>query len=700
MNRLQSRSARRVASGLFGILGTMALASCSDASDRGSLDPGSTEAQEEALSAESAAARGELDRIREIEDHRLLESAELRRFLQSTNPRVAEAAATAAGRIGDTTLTAHVLALLDARSSRVRAAAALALGLLGGDGVEGAIVARLGKERDRGARAQLLLALGRKGTASSLPAITAPIVQNDDAEVQGAAAEALGFLIRSGVAFGKNDAAVERLLAHAGSHPSERATPSAFALSGLAGQKVPLPEAALLSAFASSPSPTARAYLGRALSVLKTPAAIQALVREVARDRDPHARAGLCGHLARVGATPEVLGALSSALRDRSPEVVVAAVTAIGTLGAAASGLAPALTALYDGSRSDWVRSTVLTTLVAVDKGAARSRVEAGLSDAWPVRLTAIPALAVLGTDADVAKLVSIAGGADKRLVYAAIEAIATLDPSRATPEMKATLRGVLANPDFETISAVADAVVAHKWTDFADDFRGLYDAFPGPANLNGRMAVLLALGTVGSTADVPLFERGLADDEQLVSQTAADAYKAITGVDVSARVRRASVVRTKTPSHREVERALDSLVLLETTRGPIVLRMLREAPLSATNFVRLAGSGFYDGLPFHRVVPNFVAQGGDPRGDGFGGSDDLVREEIARVPHRRGTVGMATQGKDTASSQFFFNHGWNVSLDGRYTVFAETIFGLDAADRLEVGDTIKRARVLPGAGL
>jgi cyclophilin family peptidyl-prolyl cis-trans isomerase len=134
--------------------------------------------------------------------------------------------------------------------------------------------------------------------------------------------------------------------------------------------------------------------------------------------------------------------------------------------------------------------------------------------------------------------------------------------------------------------------------------------------------------------------------------------------------------------------------VWLETTRGTLVLGMLPEAPLSAANFVRLAASGFYDGLTFHRVVPNFVAQGGDPRGDGSGGSDRLVREEISRLAHRRGTVGMATEGKDTGSSQFFVNLGWNVSLDGSYTVFAQVLDGMDAAERLEVGDVILWAAV------
>jgi cyclophilin family peptidyl-prolyl cis-trans isomerase len=98
-------------------------------------------------------------------------------------------------------------------------------------------------------------------------------------------------------------------------------------------------------------------------------------------------------------------------------------------------------------------------------------------------------------------------------------------------------------------------------------------------------------------------------------------------------------------------------------------------------------------------VVPNFVAQGGDPRGDGMGGSKHMVRDELSRAPHAAGTVGLASAGKDTGSSQFFFNHGWNVHLDERYTVFGTVSFGLDVAESLEVGDSIQWATVIPGAG-
>ena len=135
-----------------------------------------------------------------------------------------------------------------------------------------------------------------------------------------------------------------------------------------------------------------------------------------------------------------------------------------------------------------------------------------------------------------------------------------------------------------------------------------------------------------------------------------------------------------------------------ETSLGTFTAEIYQDKmPVTSGNFVRLAQSGFYDGLGFHRVIPNFVEQGGDPRGDGTGGSNHLVRDELSRVPHVRGTVGLATEGKDTGSSQFFFNEGWNVELDERYTVFGAVVYGFEAAEQLEVGDTMQSVFVLPG---
>ena len=141
----------------------------------------------------------------------------------------------------------------------------------------------------------------------------------------------------------------------------------------------------------------------------------------------------------------------------------------------------------------------------------------------------------------------------------------------------------------------------------------------------------------------------------------------------------------------------VESRVRLETTRGPIVLRVWsKDAPRTAANFLKLVRAHFYDGLDFHRVVPDFVAQGGDPRGDGSGGPGWLIPCEINQRPYREGTVGMALSGRDTGGSQFFITLSPQPHLDGRYTAFGEVVEGMAAARALVEGDRISSAVELP----
>jgi cyclophilin family peptidyl-prolyl cis-trans isomerase len=138
---------------------------------------------------------------------------------------------------------------------------------------------------------------------------------------------------------------------------------------------------------------------------------------------------------------------------------------------------------------------------------------------------------------------------------------------------------------------------------------------------------------------------------------------------------------------------ARTSRVVLETVRGDIEIELLpAEAAIHVANFLDLVDRGYYDGLIFHRVVPNFVIQGGDPRGDGWGGPGYALRDEINAVPFLRGTVGMPKAGKDTGGGQLFITHLPTPHLDGNYTVFGEVTRGLEVLDAIDLGDTIVRA--------
>ena len=136
--------------------------------------------------------------------------------------------------------------------------------------------------------------------------------------------------------------------------------------------------------------------------------------------------------------------------------------------------------------------------------------------------------------------------------------------------------------------------------------------------------------------------------------------------------------------------------VQLTTGKGNITLQLLvEEAPGSVANFVALTQSGFFNGKNFHRVVPNFVVQGGDPRGDGWGGTNYSLRSEFANLRYLEGYVGMASAGKDTESCQWFITHSPTPHLDGRYTIFAKVITGMQVVHQLEIGDELVRVEFM-----
>lgn len=133
---------------------------------------------------------------------------------------------------------------------------------------------------------------------------------------------------------------------------------------------------------------------------------------------------------------------------------------------------------------------------------------------------------------------------------------------------------------------------------------------------------------------------------------------------------------------------------VIETEKGKIVIALFeKDAPLTAQNMEKLIRSGFYNGLTFHRVVKDFVAQGGDPKGDGTGGPGYTIPDELANNPNRhiRGAVSMAHSGPDTGGSQFFIVYQPQRHLDGKHTVFGQVVEGMDIADKLTPGDKMTK---------
>ncbi|MDY3982758.1 MAG: peptidylprolyl isomerase [Veillonellaceae bacterium] len=137
---------------------------------------------------------------------------------------------------------------------------------------------------------------------------------------------------------------------------------------------------------------------------------------------------------------------------------------------------------------------------------------------------------------------------------------------------------------------------------------------------------------------------------------------------------------------------------IIHMDKGDIVIELFpKEAPKTVANFEKLIKEGFYDGLIFHRVIPGFVAQGGDPLGTGVGGPGYTIPDELEGNFHKhvRGALSMAHRGPNTAGSQFFIVYESQPHLDGVHTVFGQVIEGMDVVDQIQQGDAMNSLEVI-----
>jgi peptidyl-prolyl cis-trans isomerase B (cyclophilin B) len=153
-----------------------------------------------------------------------------------------------------------------------------------------------------------------------------------------------------------------------------------------------------------------------------------------------------------------------------------------------------------------------------------------------------------------------------------------------------------------------------------------------------------------------------------------------------------------KSAPEMQIDKDASYTATMETSKGTITLELYPEhAPKTVNNFAFLAGEGFYDGTVFHRVIPNFMVQGGDPTGTGRGGPGYKFEDETRGNPlrHERGVISMANAGPNTNGSQFFITHDPQPHLDGRHTVFGKVTDGMDVVDAIKQGDSITSLKVV-----
>lgn len=150
-------------------------------------------------------------------------------------------------------------------------------------------------------------------------------------------------------------------------------------------------------------------------------------------------------------------------------------------------------------------------------------------------------------------------------------------------------------------------------------------------------------------------------------------------------------------PPEMQIEGKQNYSVNIETDKGDIALELYPQyAPKTVNSFVFLTKEGFYDGVSFHRVIDNFMIQGGDPTGSGRGGPGYRFEDEVSGNPlkHETGSISMANAGPNTNGSQFFITHNPQSHLDGKHTVFGKVVTGQDVVDSIQQGDVMIRVTV------
>ncbi len=659
--------------------------------------------------------RADLQAVVERQTRR--DTAALRALLTDGEAAVRARAALAFGSVQDAGAVPLLVRLLDDPSAAVRADAAFALGQSADSTAALSLLDALRAERDRAVQRLLLDALGKTGGRATLAAL--PDVPLDPS-LGSARAVALA---RYGLRGVHDRRAVDWLAEHL-TDPDAALRAHAAYYFGRTRDPAPwqhAAEAVIAASGSLTPDDPAQSHLALALSRLDPARATPRLLPLLRTSADWRVRTNAVRALTRPDASDAVRHALFVALDDPSVHVAAAAAGALAALDSlSAERLDRVETAMQRHSATWQVWAPLVAALVHGGRtGSALRWVDAVSPPAVPptprahpvppadlpfARAAALAGLAGADEPASAAVLTEAARDDDPRVAYAALEALKADWEAERSAERAPFYFGLFAEAlrrrDLATAYAAAPVLAdsLFRLLGASAVLRETYAEMSVPTDTEPMVEIVRALGAVRDTTAIPfLLDVALGGPHPTIRQAAAATLSERfgRGVDFEA-------TGLAPPTFPSLDwaylRALGRHPLLsfETDRGRVVIELDAEAaPLTVQEITRNAEAGRYDGVPFHRVVPNFVVQGGDyARGDGFGGPGTFLPSEFARVPYVRGTVGMASAGKDTEGSQFFVTHSAQPHLDGRYTAFGRVVEGQEVVDRLLQGDRVREVRV------
>jgi cyclophilin family peptidyl-prolyl cis-trans isomerase/HEAT repeat protein len=681
--------------------------------------------------------RATLLSITKAEDERRWDD-DLRKLFSSPNPSIRRRAALAAGRIGnEDSVTALTDLLQHDKNLTVRSMAAFALGEVESESAANALIATLKDARGE-LRARAIEALGK--IAAALPAAQ----QARQRELGAAILETFKSttLDEPTILFGLTAALRARptdagpTIAKFLTHPNPRIRADA----GNALARLRLKDGnEQLRKLLADVDPIVRANAARVLGVTEDKPSFDALLARAREDKDSRVRVSAIRALASLkdprAAAPLLkrgeLLAQDIANRPAETNEVLEIATTLGRL----------LAQKDDQAAVAWLRKVsealnrsapeVETALVRIAPGVylagfgsaneAKRKVQETILLDWRAASGIAAGLGEIAALPDATKNKAELASAAQTLLRAMLDyrnsglTINTLvavhseyaipDVLRALAAFKPQDLGAVLRAQFNESDIIIRGTAADLLSDLPpseENTRALAAAWPQATKdaLNdAALSILDALAKQNSDAANELIKAGLKSGDHLIRRRAAALLKTNGAGDFSAQIGTLQTRNTDADYTRALSRIGKNVrAVVTTSKGSFTIELLPEAaPLTVDNFVQLAQRDYYRNVTIHRVVPNFVIQDGDPRGDGNGGPGYQIRCEINQVLYDRAAVGMALSGKDTGGSQWFVTHSPQPHLDGGYTVFGRVVAGMDVVDRIVRGDVIQSIVIRQG---
>ncbi|MCB0393184.1 MAG: peptidylprolyl isomerase, partial [Bdellovibrionales bacterium] len=534
-----------------------------------------------------------------------------------------------------------------------------------------------------------VLGLGYAGDTSTISKIEDVLLIQNDFETLTNAAHALGTLLTWNVTdkIAISSQLASRL-ANLAQDSGNLGLEAAFALSRAKELPTAFPSYLVAKGAAYNANPATRALLTRTLSKIIIPEVEYTLTQIATNDSEFGPRVEAVRSLTKFTLTDRVKEAYRAAIVDPYDSVRVQTIEAIASYKEAGAEFVKDLAYVYTNVRSPWVKAAAMAALHAIDPIKAVPFVdESAFTPNQTLQARAIEIYGESLTDlAKLAQVVRVSKNHDRSTVAAAaLLALGNLDKANVPDEAAESLKLALQSSNSSILESAAVSVVK---LELESALPMLIDSLKN--GKESRISVIEAFGAIATSNEASELLPYFNHHSKQVVQAAVENYKKLTGVDKSSEIPLNSHPVLATPTQDELASAANTTIRFETERGTFRIKT-NDNPYSVTayRFIEWAKAGFYDGKEFHRIVPNFVAQGG-----GFDTDENLLRDEVSIQRHSRGTVGIATAGKDTGGANFFVNIAPNLHLDGHYTSFAEVTDGMNIVDHLEVGDKILSATV------